>query len=46
LRELLDAVVNCFTRQTVPTVNRKHVFIMSKFANKRTTNAQQNSVLL
>jgi hypothetical protein len=26
LREFLDPLVNCFTRQTLPTVNRKHFF--------------------
>jgi spore maturation protein SpmA len=26
-RELLDPVVNPFTRQTLPTVNRKHFFV-------------------
>jgi hypothetical protein len=27
LMEFLDPVVNCFTRQTLPTVNRKHLFM-------------------
>jgi hypothetical protein len=27
LREFLDAVVNCFTRQTLPTVNKRHFFM-------------------
>jgi hypothetical protein len=37
LREFLDPVVNCFTRQTLPTVNRKPLLVSSvssPFAHK------------
>jgi hypothetical protein len=46
LREFLNPFVNRFTRQTLPTVNRKHFFMntfaLSLFPQK---NAQQNAAL-
>jgi hypothetical protein len=46
LREFLDQVVNRFTRQTLPTVNMKHLFMnilcIESFWKK---NAQKNSTL-
>jgi hypothetical protein len=47
LREFLDPVVNRFTVQTLPTVNRKHFFMnisfaLSTFAHKKKT-AQQKA---
>jgi hypothetical protein len=42
LREFLDLVVNRFTRQTLPIVNRKHffmnIFCIESFAHKKTHN--------
>jgi hypothetical protein len=42
LRELLDPVVNRFTRQTLPTVNRKHFFMnilcTESFCSQKTHN--------
>jgi hypothetical protein len=47
LREFLDLVVNRFTRQTLPTVNRKHVFMnilcIGPFVHKKS--AKQNAAL-
>jgi hypothetical protein len=46
-REFLDPVVNRFTRQTLPTVNRKHFFMNNLYIESfyPPENAQQNAAL-